>query len=187
MTPGSRFLPSALVLFALLVGCGVTDDDGSAAQGDRGSTTSVAPSTSADDPTTATEDEATTSTDTEPTADPVEACSLITEEDAAEALGEDVVPGFTQNTEECQWMTADELRTVAVKRLSDDVEEWRAAHRNDSFEEVDVGDEGYYGSVFDDLSFRVGEDLYEVDVELRGEGDAEEVVTDLAELVVSRL
>lgn len=41
--------------------------------------------------------------------------------------------------------------------------------------------------MFDDLSFLVGDQVYEIDVELRGEGDGLEVATALAETVISRL
>ncbi|WCO66855.1 hypothetical protein PO878_20395 [Iamia majanohamensis] len=118
-------------------------------------------------------------------ADPLDACTLLTADDAAEALGDEVEPGPVQEAEECEWTTADD-RTVQVALISDDVDLWREAHA--AYEPVEgLGDEAYYGPVFDDVSFLVDGQIYEVDVELRGDGDGEEVAIALAEVVLARV
>ena len=162
------------------------DTASTTASGDPTDTT-AATDTTADDGSGTTTDDAPTG-GTTPDGEPVDVCTLLTADDAADALGEDVVPGFVQERDECEWMTEDELRTVQVARLSDDVDTWRLGHSTDSFEEVDgLGEEAYYGSVFDDVSFLVGDEVYEVDVELRGDGDGRETAIALAEVVEGRL
>lgn len=86
------------------------------------------------------------------------------------------------------WSDSADLRTVQLALLDEDPAEWRAARQAGEFEVVDgVGEEAYYGPVFDDLSFLVDGQVYEIDVELRGDGDGLELATDLAETVISRL
>lgn len=192
LTLRSRAGAAALgVLVLLAVACGSDPEPTATVDSTEPGASTTVTDTSAGDGSGTTTD---TSTDggstggTTPDGEPVDVCTLLTADDAAEALGEEVVPGFVQERDECEWMTEDELRTVQVARLSDDVETWRLNHPTDTFEEVDgLGEEAYYGSVFDDVSFLVGDEIYEVDVELRGDGDAEETAISLAELIEGRL
>jgi hypothetical protein len=165
-------------LLLVAAACGDSDDD----------TAATTTSTTAPVETTSTSTAPEDTTTTEGSADPADACTLLTAEDASEALGEDAVPGFTQEADLCVWSDAAELRTVQLALLDETPDEWRAGRRAGDFEPVDgVGEEAYFGPVFDDLSFLVGDQVYEVDVELRGDGDGLEVATALAETVISRL
>ena len=200
--PIRRSVAAAGLAALLLLGaaCGGDDEPDATVTGAESTTTAAdtpeAPDDTTADTTAATDDTVTDDTvtddtvtdDTTPPGEPVPACDLLTADDAADALGEDVVEGFVQETDECEWMTADELRTVQVARLDEEPDEWEASREAGGFEPVEgLGDAAYYGSVFSDLSFLVGDEVYEVDVELRGDGDALEITTALAETVLSRL
>lgn len=192
LTLRSRAGVAALgILVLLAAACGSDPEPTATVASTEPGASTTATDTTADDGSGATTD---TTTDgggtggTTPDGEPVDVCTLLTEDDAAEALGEAVVAGFVQERDECEWMTEDELRTVQVARLSDDVDTWRLNHPTDTFEEVDgLGEEAYYGPIFDDVSFLVGDEVYEVDVELRGEGDGRETAIALAEVVEARL
>jgi hypothetical protein len=171
-------LAGLIALLLTAAACGETGEDDA---GGTSTTTTTAPDATTGD----------TTDDTDPAdepSEPADACTLLTAEDASEALGEEAVPGFEQESDICMWSDAAEMRTVQLAFLDESPDEWRAAREDGPFEQVEgVGEEAWFGSVFDDLSFLVDGQIYEVDVELRGEGDGLEVATELAEIVISRL
>lgn len=114
------------------------------------------------------------------------ACDLITEADAARALGEPVVAG-DQRRDECWWSTANDLKTVNIIRRSDDLDVWRSGYQNSKWEKVDRGDEGYEGKGLTSIVFRIGETQYEINVVFSTKGDPRQVVNDLADTVLGRL
>lgn len=183
-----RLVPAAALasLLLLAAACGGSGDDSA----DVISTASTAaPATEPDEGAATTVAGDDTNKDGGATGgDPAHACTLLTAEDATEALGEQAVPGHTQEADLCLWTDAADLRTVQVAVLDEAPDDWRAARQAADFEPVDgVGEEAWFGPVFDDLSFLVDGQVYEVDVELRGDGDGLEVATELAERVISRL
>lgn len=138
---------------------------------------------------------ATESTDTTDATDPTpttgeaalpRACDLITQEDAARALGGPAVAG-DQRRDECWWSTANDLKTVNIIRRSEDLDQWRSGYQNSNWEKVDRGDEGYAGKGLTSIVFRIGETQYEINVVFSTKGDPRQVVNDLADTVLGRL
>lgn len=183
-TPLRHLVPAAGLasLLLLTAACGGSGDDSA-------EVISTAPATEPGEPATTEPVDGTPTTEGGADgSDPAHACTLLTADDATEALGEPAVPGHTQEADLCIWTDAADLRTVQVAILDESPDEWRSARQAADFEPVDgVGEEAWFGPVFDDLSFLVDGQVYEVDVELRGDGDSLEVATALAEVVVSRL
>lgn len=116
----------------------------------------------------------------------VDACTLLTEADATRAFGEPVQP-VTQTTDECWWESANTLKTVNIIRRDDDLETWRAGYQNDYWTPNGLGDEGYTGRALDSAVFRVGEDLYEVNIVWSTRGEPSLDALELATLAAGRL
>lgn len=114
------------------------------------------------------------------------ACELITESDASGAFGEPAVPGV-QDVDECWWSSANDLKTINVRRRHGDVESWRAGHDNSSWQKIPLGDEGYEGRSLDAVEFRIGDTIYEVNVVYSTKGDAKKVAEDVAGTVLDRV
>lgn len=146
--------------------------------------TSSPATTARTSPTTA-GDEGSTST-SRGAGQPIDVCELITEADASQAFGQPAMAG-TQSTDECWWSTANDLKTVNVIRRSEDLDQWRSGYQNSSWEPIDLGDEGYAGKGLDSITFRLGDEIYEINVVYSTKGDPKQVVNDLAQTVRSRL
>jgi len=189
---------TCLVLaIGVAVGCTTSgsgsDSDSLSVSGSGGTPGPTATSVRASSTTATTaEDDVTTSSRRTSTTDDGEApgapdaCDLITEDDAATAFGEAVEAG-EQDSDECWWHSKNDLKTVNIIRRSDDVDEWRSGYQNEHWEAVDRGDEGYAGRTLDSIVFRLGDTMYEVNVIYSTTGDPEQVVSDLADTVLSRL
>lgn len=191
----NRIIPAALVSALLLVGavsCGTDGEVDSAGQdpsvsdGGVGSTNDTRPADTEPTDDTEPNDDAEPTDDTDPGELP-EACDLLSEADAAAAFGEPVEPGETNSAFECWWSSENDLKTVNLKLSEPDLEEWRSGLDNDSWEPVDLGDEGYRGvGVFDTVEFRVGDRVIEINVVFSTSGDPEAVLDELAEAAASR-
>lgn len=191
----------ALALVVALASCGTsgeTSDQGAgntatsspAPAGDGGSTSEPA---STEDSTTETTDDTTTATADEPTdepaADPADACSLLARADAEAAFGEPVADDADQYADECWWTTEGAgLKSVNLQIGQPDLEEWRAGHDNDSWEQIDLGDEAFVSvGPFSSVELRMGDTVYAVNVTYSTSGDPDAVALQFAELVASRL
>lgn len=200
----SRLAPLLFALTSLgavgLVGCTATTTTSSGPAGGQPSATSGTGGTTSTERSTTTrgtsgttgstdrtdDTDTTESTVTTDTAALPAACDLITQRDAEAAIGEPVTAG-THSTSECWWSTANDLKTVNVIRREGDIEQWRSGlQKSSSWESIDLGDEGYRGTVLDSITFRKGDVTYEINVVYSTKGDPGTVVRELAELVASR-
>jgi hypothetical protein len=165
--------------------CGTTGETASTPSVDE----TVAP-TDATGPTDDTEPTDTTE-DTEPTDDtgsdePAGACDLLTEDDVAEVFGEPVTPGESNSDSECWWYSENQLKTVNLFVSQPDLDEWRSGVANDSWQPVDLGDEGYVGvGMFYTAEFLVGDTVLEINVVFSTSGDPDAVLEELAERVAA--
>ena len=91
-----------------------------------------------------------------------------------------------QRDDECWWSSADDLKTVNLIRRTDDLTTWRSGYDNDYWVPNGLGDEGYTGTAFDSVVWRIGDVQYELNVVYSTSGDPGQVATDLAEQVVAR-
>jgi hypothetical protein len=114
-------------------------------------------------------------------------CSLITQADAEAAFGE---PVFLVNDDgyQCFWESGGAgLKSLNINRDTPDLDEWRAGLTNDTWMASDYGDEGFSSRVLSSIEFRVGDVVYDINVNYSTDGDPDKIVVDLAELVLSRL
>lgn len=199
---GPRFRWASAVAAALLLvgvaGCGSVGDIES----------SDTPVTSTDEPADQPDDTAGSADDTEPGDDtqpgddepadddddaddsaagePLEACELLTEEDVTEVFGEPVEAGVTNSAHECWWNT--NLKRANLRIFEPDLDNWRAGLDNDSWEPIDLGDEGYRATaVFDTVEFLVGERVIELNVIFSTRGDSGAALEELVERVGARV
>ena len=92
-----------------------------------------------------------------------------------------------QRDDECWWSSADDLKTVNLIRRTGDLTTWRSGYDNDYWVPNGLGDEGYTGTAFDSVVWRIGDVQYEINVVYSTSGDPRQVATDLADQVVARL
>jgi hypothetical protein len=118
---------------------------------------------------------------------PPKLCDLINEQDAVAAFGEPVRL-VNDDSYQCFWKSEGAgLKGININRDTPDLAEWRLGHDNDSWEKNDFGEEGFSSKVFDSIEFRIGDTVYDLNVNYSTEGDPRKIVNDLAKLVLSRL
>ena len=180
----------ALVLSA----CGGGDDDDDSGD-DGGAATATLDSGDGGDeetPEATAEDEGTDEGGHDSAADAVDACSLVTKDEAEAALGAPVSDGEAQDYPpiySCRYMTQDSYLvdvTVVVFENDDQAEEVhdQAVNLND-YEKVDgIGERAYYALGF---GLTVLQDEFELSVSVAGSDDDRGREEDLAKIAVERL
>jgi hypothetical protein len=114
-------------------------------------------------------------------------CELITEQDAVAAF-EESARLVNDDSYQCFWKSEGAgLKGININRDTPDLAEWRAGHDNDSWEPNDYGEEGFSGKVLNSIEFRIGDTVYDINVNYSTKGDPDKIVNDLAVLVLSRL
>jgi hypothetical protein len=152
------------------VGAACGEDDPEINSGGSAETESSEPATEEPTPSTGT---SAPSSPTGPTeeVDADSLCLALPEAEAEALIGADLTLGRSFE-DECDWETEDQDLFITIERLDipgydyPSADEWTAGHADGPWEQVDVGDEAYYGWLTPDLSVRSGQDIYKLEIAL---------------------
>jgi hypothetical protein len=191
-------LAAALAALALLgAACGGDDDDDTGADGGA-ATATIDSSDGGDDgsdetPGPTTEDAGDDGSGDDSSEDAVDACSLITKDEAVEALGAPVGDGEAQDFPPvygCTYRTEDGVGLVSVSVVVfDDADQAEAVYQlaidNNDYPEIDgIGERAYFALGFG-LTAQKGR--YEFTIDIIGPDDDQALEEDLAQKALDRL